>query len=57
MSSKLELKESKDKKPGKKIKNFFGDRFKKGPIKCPFCDELYHNLRELGTHFKERHIR
>ncbi len=56
MSNDLESQMSKNKKPGKKIKNFLGG-FKKGSIKCPFCDELYENLRELGTHFKERHIR
>lgn len=41
-----------------KSKSFIGARLEKlrtGPVKCPFCKEVYQGIRELGLHIKEVH--
>jgi hypothetical protein len=46
------------KKVVKKIKNFFGAELQTaGPVKCPFCKELFAGVREWGLHIKEEHCR
>ncbi|MBI5050732.1 MAG: hypothetical protein HZC11_07680 [Nitrospirae bacterium] len=51
---------SEDNKQVSKLKSFFGiglDKLRHGLVRCPFCREEFHGLKELGLHIKDVHCR